>query len=124
MPGLPDYKVEEIRERITDDFLIDKCDLYKKVLIPDETGSGINQWVLERANVPCRFVQTTFRAGQLEQFAGREYLSIIYRIYFSYNEIVNTDFRIYHNNKKFETRVFEIDMSDNLYRFVHVVEIL
>lgn len=124
MPGLNTSQKTAMRKRLETSFLTDKCDIYKHVFIPDDTGSSNNAWVLMLGNVNCRVEEMSFRAGQIEAYAGVEYLSIIYKIYFPYNTELQPDYRFYHNGSWYETRVLDLDMSDNLYQKIHVVKIL
>ena len=123
---LTDDKIADIRENITQWFLVDVGQIYHREGVSDGTGSVDNHWVLfpGGGNVPMRIEQMTFRAGQVEQFAGAEYLSIIYKIYLPFDTNIEPDCRIFIKNKWFETRVFETSMTSNFYKLVHVSEIL
>lgn len=124
MPGINTTQLKAMRERLKKSFLTDKCDIYNHVFIPDGTGAATNTWVLISASVPCRFEEMAFRAGQIDAYAGSEYLSIIYKVYFEYSRELQPDFRLLHNGNWYETRVLDLDMTDNLYKKVHVVKIL
>lgn len=124
MPGLNTSQLKAMRTRLKTSFLTDRCDIYKHVFIPDGAGSATNTWNLVSSSVPCRFEELAFRAGQIDAYAGSEYLSIIYKVYFEYDRQIDADFRLFHNNNWYESRVLDIDMTDNLYKKMHVVKIL
>lgn len=125
MPGMTPAQVNKFRKTMESNFLVDTCDIYFKTTIPDGTGAGTIQWVLLSGNVPCRFEELAFRANQIDAYAGAEYLSIIYKVYFKFDQAnIKPDIRIYFKSKWYESRVFDLSMTDNIYKKIHVVEIL
>jgi len=100
--------------------LTDKCDIYYQTLAQSGAGDGTRIYTLATANVPSRWEQIQFRSQQIESYAGREVMSIVYKVYFNYDFVLKPNYRLRFQGADYEIRVLENDQTDRIYNLAHV----
>lgn len=120
--GLSQTQQKRMRRKIEHSLLTDVCDIYYQLITQSGAGDGIRRWVMKPngSNVKCRVEQIQFRSQQIESYANREVISIVYKFYFPYNTDVHPNERIVFKGENYEIRVLEDDQTENLYVIAHV----
>lgn len=107
-------------------YLVDQCDVEYQDLIPSGAGDAVRQYVLipGGGNLPCRVEQIQFRASQLEAYAGKEVISLVYKFYFPVGSVViKPNYRISFKGAKYEIRTIVSDGTQLPYIACHTSRI-
>ena len=99
-----------------------KCDLLTPTHSQNDTGDDIISWAVQAGDlqVPCRIENIQFRAAQLEQYAGKQIVTLLYKAYFTWDSTVTVEKHVLYQGVEYRVRVLNKKLTDNVYTIAHL----
>ena len=103
--------------------LTDRCEIWVKTKAQTGAADYVQTYVAKYVNVPCYFATKLFRQQNVEEYAGREILPEVFKIYFGVDNYPHADDRVYHGGFMYEIRGVSDDTTQNRYRLISVTRV-
>lgn len=121
MKSVPDWELNILRRYALAN-MKERSDIKHQVQTPSGAGDYIRSYQVKPngLQVPCRIQAIQFRSHQIEVYAGRETMSLVYKVFYPYDTDIGTNDRVTFAGNDYEVRILEEDMTDLITKIVHL----